>query len=403
MQDDAQLFGPEPQARAALATMRDLQISKLRLTASWSQLTRSPDRTTVPAFDQREPGEYDQSRWLALDRAVRLAYEHGIEPMIDIAFWAPHWATESDPPGPRARTNVDPAAYGRFAAAVATRYSGAFMPPDARRALPRVRIFTVWNEPNYATFLLPQWVGGDRPAVASAAIYRGMLYAAYPAIKRANPGSIVLVGATSARGYPARRKAVPPLRFLRALACVDRRMRPLTIGRCRHYRPLPGDGWSHHPYSGTRPPDESARGAEDAPLANISRLTRALDLLAGRGRVASGLRNLWITEYGYQTRTASRPGVTAQQQAEYLPWAEDLAERNLAIKTWAQFLLRDTRPDPNGIGIERHSGLFQIDGSPKVSLAAMCLRLSDSLLSRGLFDLQQLTRCSRSRRLGAAH
>ena len=59
---------------------------------------------------------------------MRAARGAGMAVLIDVGFWAPHWAT-NDAPGPRARTDIDPAAYADFAAAVARRYAGDFTPP----------------------------------------------------------------------------------------------------------------------------------------------------------------------------------------------------------------------------------------------------------------------------------
>src|SRR5204862_4839532 len=62
-----------------------------------------------------------------LDAAVRAIRGGGLRVLMDIGFWAPRWATTD--PGPRARANIDPQAFGDYAAAVARRYSGAFTPP----------------------------------------------------------------------------------------------------------------------------------------------------------------------------------------------------------------------------------------------------------------------------------
>ena len=67
--------------------------------------------------------------------------------------------------GASPRRNIwapDPGAYGRFAVAVARRYSGQFTDPlNAGTDLPRVRLYQAWNEPNLPLFLQPQWVAID--------------------------------------------------------------------------------------------------------------------------------------------------------------------------------------------------------------------------------------------------
>ena len=138
VQDDGLLlFRPRAEAEAAVARMKEMGVDRVRVTASWSSLTRDPESDTKPAgFDARDPAAYEQARWTHLDNAVRAIRAAGLGAIIDIGFWAPHWATD-DPPGPRARSNIDPIAYGDFATAVALRYSGTFSrPADPPKAAP---------------------------------------------------------------------------------------------------------------------------------------------------------------------------------------------------------------------------------------------------------------------------
>ena len=112
-----------------MARMNELGIDRVRITASWSSLTRAPEEETKPeGFNAADPGAYEQARWAQLDAAIRAIRAAGLKALVDVGFWAPHWATD-DPPGPRARSNIDPQAYADFATAVALRYSGAFTPP----------------------------------------------------------------------------------------------------------------------------------------------------------------------------------------------------------------------------------------------------------------------------------
>src|SRR5205823_8255800 len=89
-----------------------------------------PDSPTRPDFDPTDPGAYPAGNWVNLDRAVRDASAAGLKVMIDIAFWAPRWATHDDPSATdRLRTDIDPQQYAQFAQAVAKRYSGSYTPP----------------------------------------------------------------------------------------------------------------------------------------------------------------------------------------------------------------------------------------------------------------------------------
>ena len=428
MQDDAQLLHrPPDQVRDSLARMRALGVDRVRVTANWSVLTRDADSLQKPAFDATDPAAYEQARWEPLDRVVRLAGEQGLRVMVDIAFWAPRWAS-ADPAGTRGRTDIDPDAFAAFAAAVARRYSGTFrVPVDAEpvepsedqqvldellggsggdpdpapavptdQPLPHVDVLTLWNEPNLPGFLRPQWVREGRHYRShSAEVYRAMVTRAYPAIKAASPQATVLVGATSRSGTYSDRGTggVPPLRFLRELACVGPRLHPLKIPSCRDFEPIPGDGWSHHPYSmgGTPSWRGSARQVDDVPMARVGRLARTLDRLVRAGRISSGLRDIWITEYGYETNPPSKiTDFGVADQAHFLPWGEYLAWRVPQVRSYAQFLLRDLPPGPKRVGKsllrpygEWYSGLEYADGAPKPALDAFRAGLYVRRLARG--------------------
>jgi hypothetical protein len=438
LQDDAQLLHrPEQQLRRSLQEMRLLGIDRIRVTAGWSVLTRDPDSERRPEkFDATDPAAYEQDRWRALDRLLLLAREYGFQTMIDIGFWAPKWASD-DGPRERGRTNPDPVEFSQFAVAVARRYSGQFLIPAApvvrrqpiagsderflargfgalspqgsfslharlglsvldlqasveaelyggemagKRPLPKVDVFTVWNEPNHTGFLRPQWMrSGRRWIPRSPHMYRRMVRFAYPALKQVRPESTVLVGATSFTGAYVNRGVggVPPLRFLRELACVNRAYRPLRRAECRGYASLPGDGWSHHPYTMQSEPDHrsSPGRRDDVPLAELGKLHRALGRLAKMGRVAPALRDIWVTEYGYETNPPDlSEKYTVGDQARFLTWAEYLAWRQPYVKTFAQFLLRDLPPRAFRVGTSKkrafgqwQSGLLFEDGTPKLA------------------------------------
>jgi hypothetical protein len=342
LQDDAVLLhSTDAGVKDAMTQLRALGVDQVRLTAGWSVIAPRPDSPTRPAFDDTDPAAYPADSWANLDRAVRDASDAGLKVMIDIAFWAPRWATQDDPSASgRLRTDIDPEAYARFAKAVATRYSGTYAPPAAThdtppagpspdadlfgallgggrakpsgpgpapaapsQPLPAASTFTIWNEPNHPGFVMPQW---ERQGAGwwprSADIYRAMVRAAYPAIKQVAPGSTVLIGATSSGGSSTPgRSGVPPLQFIRALTCVDARWRPISSGSCAGYTTLPGDGWSHHPYSLRTVPEAQPINRDKLPVASTPRLLAALRRLVRMGRLAPAADQVWMTEYGYET------------------------------------------------------------------------------------------------------
>jgi hypothetical protein len=242
-------------------------------------------------------------------------------------------------------------------------------------------MFTLWNEPNHPAFMEPQWrrYRGVR-VPASPRVYRPMVELGYRAIKTVRPDATVLIGNTSSTGGRGGRNPVPPLRFLRALACVNGHFRPLPTPDCRHFKPLPGDGWAHHPYSLTGTPAKTPPPGrhDDLYLGNLRVLAKTLDRLVSMHRLAPGLRSIYLTEYGYEThRLGDRPGLSQIKQARYLTWGEYLASQVPSVKLFGQFLLRDQPPattrqsdSPRRPFGQFYTGLEFADGTPKLARRA---------------------------------
>lgn len=326
--DDAELLHRSPERIAAtLDDLRAAGVDWVRVTAGWDVI--EPARGT---FD-----------WGALDRLHAMATERGLRLDIDVAFFLPPWV------GGR----MDVPAYADFAEAVARRY------PDAAA-------FTVWNEPNLATFLRPQWIDG-KPA--SPVTYRAMVRAAVPRIKAAAPDALVLIGATSSLGNASGEgdDRMAPLTFLQAFAGGGG-------------PPLPGDGWSHHPYTGALAPWQHDPQPETVRMGDLDRLTEALHRLYLQGRFERDLP-VYITEYGDQTNPPDPTwDITPADQAQRLAEGERIARSNPRVRSVSQFLVRDL-PERPGDDLrtrwrDYQSGLFFADGRPKPARAAFALPLT---------------------------
>ena len=399
LQDDATLLNrTREQVRDAVETAAGLGVGVVRLTASWSRIAPDPQATRRPAFDPRDPDAYGTRAWEHLDLAVREARRAGLRVLIDVAFWAPRWALRDPATADRARPRnaPDPDAFAAFAEAVARRYRGDHVPPGQADPLPRVDLLATWNEPNHPSFLSPQWrrdpaaPGGWR--AASPAVYRAMHLAADAAIRRAAPGTTVLLGNLAAIGGPPGEHGVPPLRFLRDLACVDERLRPRSDGDCGDFRPVRADGLAYHPYTRYVTPGTRAAARDQAALADLPRLHELLERLraAGRLRLPEDAP-LWLTEYGYETREDDpyQP-FTRADQARFAGWSAYLAWRAPGVVSDAQFLLRDIDPAESGIPADdrRHyrdwqSGVLDHRGRPKPGAAATMLPLWPRIVGDG--------------------
>ncbi len=115
------------------------------------------------------------------------------------------------------------------------------------------------------------------------------------------------------------RGGVPPLRFVREMACVDRRLERLDVPECENFEPLRADGFAHHPYSRTTTPGTSSPQRDMAPIADTDRLVELLRDLHREGRTERRW-GVWFTEYGYETRPPD-PSSSIRSPSRRASWA----------------------------------------------------------------------------------
>ena len=365
VQDDA-LFLHQPPGLVQRTARRlaALGADRVRLTAGWSVL--EPER-----------GKYNPVTLRQLDTAVKTATAAKLKVQIDLAFFAPKWAVAKRLRGLQAnrqRWRPDPSAFGQFAETLARRYDGNFADPTSKKGtpLPAVRMWTTWNEPNHPTFLLPQSEQRRNGTWRDVAphLYRAMHEAAYNSLKRVDQQNTVLLGGLSSRGAraPGVARNIPPLRFLRELACVDDRLQPLRDPACRDFHPLQADGFAYHPYSFEAAPNVIYGGPDTAHLGDLDRLSTLLKQLHEAGRITAQLP-LYLTEFGYESNPPdSGRGVPPETQARYMSQGAFLAWRNPDPRMFAQFLFQDMGNPAN-----YQTGLLYPDGSSKPALQAFKL------------------------------
>jgi hypothetical protein len=349
--DNVLVYGSDSDVATGMAVLHSLGVDRARITVPWSLAAPRPnDRRKPPRFRADKPdayapslATYRSSFMYNVDRAVLFGAAYGVKLDLDLGFGAPRWAAaglgSKDRVG--AVNRPSPTEFARFARAMARRYSGSFAPLGAKAVLPQVDVFELWNEPNVPTFMQPQWQGG---VPVSADQYRALVQSAYPAIKAVNRGARVLIGVTAPGGLTrgGATSPVAPIPFLRRLACVDARLRRVHDGACRHFRRVPGDGLSHHPYALKSPPGVPTPDPNIVRIANLDRITRLTSRLISRHRFAAGTRDLWLTEFGYETNDPVRTKPwTLDQQTRLLAQAEYLSQRNPRVRAITQFLLRD--------------------------------------------------------------
>jgi hypothetical protein len=316
--DDEQVYG---RTDWAFTQLKSLRAGIVRITLNWANVAR---RRPAAAADPADPAY----NWTAVDKVVAEAAKKNIRVVMAI-YGTPRWAGPGVNRLPRRIVDLR-----LFSFAAATRYSGSYMVTPAEnepeRALPAVRHWLAWNEPNNPVFLRPQWKMVKRKwRPQSAFDYAKICSAVYAGVHSTGLRSEkVGCGVTGPRGNDAprsSRRSTSPLVFMTWLR---------RAGLKRF------DAYAHHPYyvSRTEKPTTAPKSKKAVTLGNISLLIKQLNRLWGRGK------RLWITEYGYQTRPPDRFfGVSYKAQAKYVHSAIKRARATRRVDMFIWFLIRDER------------------------------------------------------------
>jgi hypothetical protein len=305
LQDDPVFVGRSYFNREkGFAHARALGVTRLRVNASWAfTLTKARQRA------KSKPAGLSYS-FGTLDSVVDAAARYGIRVHLSATGPAPAWATRN-----RRLGNYRPnqAEFAAFVSALAAHMKG------------RVDRYSIWNEPNWRT-----WLGPLRSAPAQ---YRGLYSRGYNAIKAADPGAKVLIGETAP--YAQRGRSTAPIAFLRSVACVNKRYR-----RVRRCTKLKADGYAHHPYYFSKSPRFRYPGKDNATMGTLRNLTRALDRLSRSGQIrrnGGGKLGLYLTEFGYFS--SGHRALSRSKRGRYLADGFRLALRNGRVKSQLQYLL----------------------------------------------------------------
>jgi hypothetical protein len=274
----------------AFQKAKELGVTRLRVNFIWAHEVVNPRRRHTP----KDPGY----NWYHYDSLIDQAAANGIRVEMTLTGPAPAWATGNHKMGvykPRA------SAYARFVRDVARHFKG------------RVDRYSIWNEPNWKSWLTPH---GSAPH-----IYKLLYRAAYRNIKHADRKAKVLIGETSpqARG----RAGMAPLTFLSRM-----------VGHSHLF----ADGYAHHPYDYARAPNRRSKGRRDVTMATLGRLTHKLSVLRHQRRLRTPTGHvlpLYLTEYGYMVRGRFR--LSAARQAKYLRKAFSMAYHNPHVKSMLQY------------------------------------------------------------------
>ena len=346
----------------------------IRLMVLWRSVAPRPRRKQRPRFDAADPAAYAPAVWDPYDDVVRGASARGLGVLMTPSSPVPVWASRcrDRKPDDRRACKPDSKAFAAFVRALGRRYNGSYADENqGGGVLPRVSQWSIWNEPNIAGWLNPQYARVRGVKIAySAYLYRALATRAIAALRRSGHGAAeVLLGETAPIGRdtgPLATRPVSPRIFIRELFCLDSRGRRLrgrsaTVRGCRGRIRFPVGGYAHHPYTrgGSQPPTTRS-GANEITMASIPRLSAALDAGARAGRIPPRLP-IHLTEYGFQTNPPDRLfGVTEEQQARFINQSDYMAWRNRRVVAVGQYKVID---EPRVANFQ--TGLRFLDGRTK--------------------------------------
>jgi hypothetical protein len=316
IQDDSWLMYGSGTLSSRVVTLEDLGTHMVRFTLRWDQIAK-----TKPV-SPRDPADTAYA-WGVYGDVLDELHSRGIGAVLTL-YGSPRWANGGGGP------NVLPTeGFGDFAHAAARRF-------------PWVHLWTAWNEPNTRVFSNP---------VSPASYVRLVLNPAYAGLHSASGANRVAGGVTSPRKTPT---GMSPLDFMVGMRAAHARL----------------DAYAQNPYPLSRGETPFRDACDTCGYFTMARLKEI------RAYVTRyfGNRPLWLTEYGYQTNPPDRLlGVSQAQQAAYLGQAALHVYRQAGVTMLIQFLVRD---EPNVGGWQ--SGLFTVDGQPKLSYHAFALPLAQS-------------------------
>jgi hypothetical protein len=307
----------------AYSLTRALGVTRQRVNIQWAYVMPEVQ------FNARKKPAAVNYNFAGYDALIDQAAANGVRLHVSLTGPAPRWANPRHYVPKRGWYKPSAKEFGKFATLAAEHFKG------------RVDRYSIWNEPNWKT-----WLG---PLSSGPNLYRALYIAGYKAIKTADPAAKVLIGETapfSRRGY-----STSPLAFLRGVTCVNKNYK-----RARSCPKLKADGYAHHPYDFGHAPNYQYPGADNVTIGTLSRLTKALDKLSRAGvlrKNGGGKMPLYLTEYGYFA--SGHRALPKKLRTRYLKQAYSIALKNSRVKSQLQYLLvsppRSTRASFFDLGL----------------------------------------------------
>jgi len=350
VQDDSVFLYNSPyyDREVAFRQLRKLGASRLRLNVLWF-LTMPEEQ----ALARTKPARIDYD-WGIWDTAIARAKQYGIDVQLDLTGDPPTWACGKNLP-PNECDGFKPK----------TKQFKAFTRAAARHFGKRVKRYSIWNEPNWHS-----WV---RPHKKSPRIYRRIYQAGYKGVKRGNRRAKVLMGETAPYFRP--KLAISPLQFIREMVCVNKRFKRIKGAK----RKCPGkalklDGYAHHPYDFTVRPDKRRKRRDDVTMANLGALNKTLNKLRKKRLIKPSKKKIpvYLTEHGYYVKRPETPrgrGLSDRKRAKWTVQAFNIAQRNARVKGMLYYVF--VSPPPGHVSGFFDLGLIATDGTERRPFTAL--------------------------------
>lgn len=337
VQDDATFlyvnYG-EAARDSAYAQLRNLGASRLRMNILWFQTMPS-----AQARSRTKPAtiNYDWSKW---DTAIARAKAYGIKVHFNLTGDPPVWACgNKKPPGVCDGYKPNTKAFQQFTQAAAKHFGR------------KVDRYSIWNEPNWYSWL--------RPHKNAPLLYRELYRAGYNGVKKGNRRAKVLMGETAP--YFQKGRAQAPLEFLREMVCVNRKFKKVS-SKCKG-GPLKLDGYAHHPYDFTVAPTKKRPGADNVTMANLPALISTLDAMRAKRLIKPSVKKtpIYLTEHGYFVKGPRR--LPESRRAKYTVKSYDMAQKNTRIFSQLYYVFISPPADSPSAFFDL--GLIETGGKPR--------------------------------------
>ncbi len=354
------LYGQYYDQDVAYRQLRALGATHLRMNVFWWEAVSSAQRhqRTKPANIQ-----YDFRLW---DAAVARARAYGMKVQFALAGDPPVFAcgskeVEYECDGFKPNKKL----FAHFVRATVSHFKG------------RIRRFSMWNEPNWYTWISPH--------KKSPLLYRKLYQAGYKAAKKANPKAEVVMGELAP--HFQRNISMPPLQFIREMVCVNKKLKrtPRANRKCGR-KPLKLDAFATHPYDFEHKPTKRRPNPDELTIANVNALPTLLNKLRKKGLIKPRRKKfpIYLTEHGYMV--ADNPAVRRERRipesrrAKWIVQSWEIAQKAPRIKQNLHFgFISPPLGSPSGFF---DMGLIKPDGTVRGAFTALQAWIRDAAADR---------------------